>query len=450
MAGFNSSRRRFLRLPPPQWLGLATVAALTVVAAMLLRPAPSAEAACATAPYTPVVVTDHPNYFPNQTVQIDGCGFQGYANQTLPIRITRPGPVVDSATVMPNASGNFTYYYVLDGVEGTYLVEVFNASKTMVLASTTFVDASVNLDQCSNGSPKFLDLHCDWQNGNINASNSQYAEGDMIPYRLFVEKLDPSVSHTIHINYDFTRGGIKAFDFLTTWNVTQTGAGPCSGMAAVPSPCPPGAVSTFAFPGDSFSPSNKTGLSVDGAIAAASVSRNLTIYNGTITSISAVTHSGLATGNSDADMLVTFVANSCGSPGCESTVELVWAGHVALGLYWGTGNGAVSIGGAPFHMRTQSLDGGGGANQDRSVQLGAVPTPTNTPVTPTSTPGTVVPQGTPTPGTPPPVGGISLDPSAGAYSDAGSWSLIEIMAAVMAGALGLVGVLWVTRRLPSH
>ncbi len=255
---------------------------------------------------------------------------------------------------------------------------------------------NVNLDQCANGSPNFVDLHCDWQNGNINGSNSEYGEGQSIPYRLFISGLDPSVSHTIHINYDFTEGGEKAFDFLTTWNVTQMGGDPCSGAAAVPTPCPPGAATTFGFPGDSFNPSNKGSLTVNGAIADAAVSRNLTIYNGTIKSISLVTHSGDVTGNSTADMIVTFNANACVGTDCTSTVELLWGGHLAKGSFWGVGNGVSSISGASFHMRTQNLDGSGASNQDRSVQLSAIVTPTPTPTATRTPTGTRTSTSTPT------------------------------------------------------
>ena len=154
------------------------------------------------------------------------------------------------------------------------------------------------------------------------------------------------MTHTIHLNYDFMRGGEKAFDFLTTWNVSQTGADLCSGATSVPSPCPPGFPNTFVFPGDSFNPINKGALTVDGAIADAGVSRNLTIYNGTIKSISAVTYSGPVAGNSTADMTVAFNANSCVGGGCTSTVELLWGGHIAEGSFWGAANGAASISGA--------------------------------------------------------------------------------------------------------
>ena len=40
------------------------------------------------------------------------------------------------------------------------------------------------------------------------------------PFRLALEGLKPG-AHSIHINYDFTAGGHKAYDFLATWNVTN-------------------------------------------------------------------------------------------------------------------------------------------------------------------------------------------------------------------------------------
>jgi len=393
------SQRDGKRLLRPGYVASAALMFLLLVTAVasgafqLLSPA---QAACSTASYTPLVVTDKADYYPGDTVRIDGCGFQNYVGQTLPVLITYPDSTVYTKTVVVDSSGNFTLYWVLtNAVVGKYLVQAYDASQTTVLASTTFTDSTVNLDQCSNGSPKFLDLHCDWQNGDLNGSNSEYAESQSVPYRLFITNLDPTVSHTIHFNYDFTRGGVEAIDFLTTWNVTQTGADPCSGSSAVPSPCPPGPATTFPMSGDPYAPSNRGGLTVNGAIAAAGGSRNLTIYNGTITSVSGVTHTGSDTSNSDADMLVTFTANACSGSGCKSKVELLWGGHLADSGYWGVGNGASSITGAPFHMRTQNLDGSGSMNQDRSMQIGAISTPTPTP-TPTFT-ATFTPTKTSTP-----------------------------------------------------
>ncbi len=385
--------------------GILGISAIIVfVVAFASRGSVDVYAACATSPNTPHVVTDEPDYYPGDIVRIDGCGFESQAGQLLPVVLTYPNNAVYQKTVQVDADGNFTLYWVLaNGIDGEYVLDVYNSDQSKLLASTKFLDQTVDLDQCSNGNPQFVDLHCDWQNGNLNHTNSDYSEGDSVPYRLFLSTLDPSVSHTIHINYDFTQDGTKAFDFLTTWNVTQTGADPCSGSAHVPSTCPPGPVSTFPLPGDSFNPAGKGSLTVDGAISDAGVSRNLTIYNGTITAISAVTHSGSATGDSEADILVTFTANSCGSPNCDSIVELVWGGHLAKSAYWGASNGAGSISGSPFHMRTQSLDDSGNKNQDRSIKLTEDETPTRTPTptatrtfTPTPT-NTFTPTRTPTP-----------------------------------------------------
>ena len=263
---------------------------------------------CSTGPNNPKLVAEHAHYFPGQTARLDGCGFDAYTAQSLSVLLTKPDLTSVTEKVTVDGNGKFTYFYGSTQLQGTYLVSVSSSGGAGAggqgsiasgsLADASFTTGSVNLDQCSNGSPKFGDLHCDWQNGNLNGSNSQYAEADSIPYRLFVEDLDPTLKHTIHINYDFTKGGEKAIDFLSTWNVTQTGADTCSGSSAVPSPCPPGTATTFPFPGDSFNPSNKGKLTVNGAIANASISRNLTIYNGTILSITTPVHSGPVSGDS--------------------------------------------------------------------------------------------------------------------------------------------------------
>ena len=63
--------------------------------------------------------------------------------------------------------------------------------------------------------------------------------------------------HSIHINYDFTAGGHKAYDFLATWNVTNaTGkiCGPGGGGDLVDVPEPADAIESCTFPSDSFEP----------------------------------------------------------------------------------------------------------------------------------------------------------------------------------------------------
>ncbi len=229
---------------------------------------------------------------------------------------------------------------------------------------------NVNLDQCANQSTP-----CDWQNGNLNGNNSAYAEGKVVPFRLALEGLSAG-THSIHINYDFTAGGSKAYDFLATYNATETVALCASGGGGVSSMCPSlPAATTFTFPSDATIVDS---LPVSGAETFSGVGRNLTAFGATVTSITGPVHSGSASGNSTGDFVVNFTSTGSG-------VLFTWGGHLAQSAYWnlaagGAADGASLISGAPWHMRTQQLDAGGNKNQDRSIQPSALaaPSPTST------------------------------------------------------------------------
>ena len=230
------------------------------------------------------------------------------------------------------------------------------ASATSVLAGTT-----VDLDQWASTDRA-------WQNGNLNGNNSRYPEGGIVPFRLALEGLAKG-DHSIHINYDFTAGGHKAYDLLATWNVTNASGKICipSG-GAISSMCPGlPAASSAAFPSDGF---KANGLTVRGAEAYSGAPRRLTIWGGTILSIAGPVHAGSVNGNSTADFLVRFRSTG-------SAVLMAWGGHLAQSRYWdaaggGARDGASLVSGAPWHMRTLQLDGSGNKNQDRSIQPSAI------------------------------------------------------------------------------
>ena len=116
---------------------------------------------------------------------------------------------------------------------------------------SVYAAVGVNLDQWANGSPPPTGE--EWQNGNLNGNNSEYAEGLVVPFRLAIEGLSAG-QHTIHINHDFTAGGHKAYDFLATWDATEAGTDACSaGGGAVSSLCGNlGSPNIKAFPTDTF------------------------------------------------------------------------------------------------------------------------------------------------------------------------------------------------------
>jgi protocatechuate 3,4-dioxygenase beta subunit len=265
---------------------------------------------------------------------------------------------------------------------------------------------NVDLDQWANGTDSKTP---EWQNGNLNGNNSAYAELRVVPFRLAVEGLTPG-THRIHINHDFTAGGRKAYDFLASVDATemlaQTGFGSvedwlCSnGGGAVSSLCTSeggsglGSYDAEVFPYDPFNGTpyltsarqvggGPGGLSAPGtmdgtptAVQLAGLTdeeRQLRIYGGEIISISMPTHDGPLDRNSQADMVVEFST-------AGSAVLLTWGGHLSCSVCWesqlgGEPNGASQISGAPWHMRTQNLDGGGSSNQDRSIQPSAIVPP---------------------------------------------------------------------------
>lgn len=260
---------------------------------------------------------------------------------------------------------------------------------------------SVNLDQWASSDKA-------WQNGNLNGNNSRYPEGGIVPFRLAVEGLAAG-QHSVHINYDFTAGGRKAYDFLATWDVTNAKGKVCGGAGGgISSMCPKmPAASSAAFPSDGY---KVDGLTVRGAEIYSAAPRRLTIWGGSIISISGPTHSGSPNGNSSADFLVRFRSTG-------SAVLLAWGGHLAQSAYWnrsagGPSDGAGQVSGAPWHMRTLQLDASGNKNQDRSIQPSAIvgelppfalapPTPTPRPTAPPAAPVvTPRPPGPPGPGNP--------------------------------------------------
>ena len=250
-----------------------------------------------------------------------------------------------------------------------------------------------NLDQWANLSGQ------GWQNGDLNQNNSAYPENHVVPFRETITGLQPGSTNTITLQYDFSKSGHEAYDFLATYNATESGVTLCStGGGAVSSMCANGLPTpvTAPFPSDPYVPSypNTPSHGVAGAQSLfGATNEDLTMYGATFgeTPISVPVHSG---GASDTvSMTVTFVTPPSG-PGCSGNgssetcdVLLAWGGHLAWSGYWNgptDANGSATIQGSPFHMMTVNLNGSGGANQDRSIQNNAIIS--NEPATISTTP----------------------------------------------------------------
>ncbi len=246
-------------------------------------------------------------------------------------------------------------------------------------AAATFAPAfaaGTNLDQLHNGAGS---KGAEWANGNINAQNSCYAEGDVVPYRYFVSGLGPVGEHTFTINFEFTKAGKKAFDYLTEFDASENLvlAGLLNGACSNTSTTAPGNCTTPVPVGPL--PNPMTYFSTVGGYGGEPLvgPQMLYAYNVSKVSFGVPMLIGSVAGTSEIKIEVKFTPTTTGDVG------FFWGGHLAMGTptTWGIGNGSGSVSGAPFHMRATDFDGGGGANQDRSIQNGSVCLPPQAAIT---------------------------------------------------------------------
>ena len=204
-----------------------------------------------------------------------------------------------------------------------------------------------------------------WVNGNVNGSKANYFEGDSLPYRLVMDNLDTGVPHTVTIEWDTTKSGKHALDYLTSFDRTVATANPCLGVSG----CSAASSTTFPIPADP----QVTGAGVTPVAGA------FRLYGGTITAVSAYSGgAGFPAGDNARSIAITFTAT-------VANPVLAWAGHISTRADWGAGASAVAIPGSPFHTRLVDLDGAGG-NQDRALSADAVIYPGSITITKDATP----------------------------------------------------------------
>jgi hypothetical protein len=311
----------------------------------------------------PTIQSDFADYNPGQTVTLTGANWDPAGS---PVHIVVNDSIGQTwqhtSDVTPASDGTIQDVFKLStSFIASYSVHATEqaADGSTLEASSSFTDAnpSATLDQCANDpAPSPSTDGCnsgptDWVNGNVNEAKAVYFEGDSLPYRMTFENLALS-SHTVTIEWDTTKGGKHALDYLTTFNRTVADANPCLGVTG----CNPATFTTRAIPVDP---------QVSGG-GVTPVAGNFTFYGGTITAVSAYSYAdgtGFA-GDKSARITLTF------TPTVDNPV-LAWAGHISSRHDWGADNSAVSISGSPYHTRLIDLDTAGG-NQDRSLSAAAV------------------------------------------------------------------------------
>ncbi len=352
----------------------------------------------------PTLTTDKADYAPTGTVLITGKDFSPNTEYTIEIT-SDTGNFKFSDTVTSDESGGLFYSYQLDGTyRPDYKVEIKNGDT--VVATTTFTDTAIQVDwvQCENDSDNNNIINspmCNWVSGSLNSNNSVLAEGNTIPpyppaipghvnYRSIFEGLVAG-TYELTIKYEFTKGGQVAFDFLTTdYGVTDSNL--CEDLPGgfSTSDCNTlvgGSLSTLTFPFEAETVNATLGggeislrQSAHDTAFAVFNPRTMKVYGATINSIVNLSRSGSDTGDSEDSVKIIFVKTT----GEAEEVLVTWGGHLGIGVPsptgYGTGNGAGSISGAPFHMAldvlartTDPIDKNVlSGSRDRSVQPGAI------------------------------------------------------------------------------
>jgi hypothetical protein len=155
---------------------------LAVPAGILAAPSPTGA----------TIASDKADYAPGETVTLTGTGWAAGETVEIVVNDTIGQTWSHTAPVTATGLGVVSDVFQLP----TYFVSDYDVTATGPIsgsATTTFTDAlGLNLDQCQNIDLTHLNdpcgtvappAHPTWDNGNINQSNSQYREGDGLPYR---------------------------------------------------------------------------------------------------------------------------------------------------------------------------------------------------------------------------------------------------------------------------
>ena len=241
---------------------------------------------------------------------------------------------------------------------------------SVVLASST--GEAANINQCRNGAPS-AHVACiastgAWQNGNLGGSNSHYRENDSVPFQVLLTGMGGSNAglHTLDINWAETASSKHAYDYLTSFNRTETNADACAGFLGFTTSTCLSNHTTITIGADPnlAACSGFSGTQVPGVIDVYGATGNSLVYFNTPTSCQGSANTGFAH--------VNFTTSAS-----QNSVILAWGGHVASQIDWGLGNSASAISGSPYHMALGTLDLASTGSQDRSIKAAAIlPVPT--------------------------------------------------------------------------
>jgi hypothetical protein len=323
----------------------------------------------------PTISSDKADYAPGETVTLTGTNWAAGESVRIVVNDTIGQSWKRDVTVTASGEGEIVDVFALP----SYFISNYDVTATgptSGTATTTFTDLAIGTyDQCSNDDGDGYatgDTGCRWINGNLQANNSTYAEGDATVQRLWLTDFAPGSSHSVTFEYGTTKGGDHAYDYLTQWDWSEnwiTLADLCDDIDG----CETATETTTGIGNDPLVPDT---------IEPNPGGRVFTARGGTLNS---ATQPALASGSYAADsetrITVSFTLPASG-PMCETQqgettcgIAIFFGAHVARTDQWtahdGT-TGAGSVEGSPYHVALEFVDGASVGQRDNQMQANTI------------------------------------------------------------------------------
>ena len=236
----------------PTTPGSSNLIRLLAVLALVLGSVVANGATASSSEPPPTIASDKADYAPGSTVNLTGDGWSGDTTVHITVNDTLGKTWKRDVDVTVDGAGNIWDSFVLPSTFVAQYDVLATGLQTGRTATTTFTDASADIDQCANGQLRDPPESCDaitpgnWVNGNLGSSKSHYFEGDSIPYRIKMDGLTLTPGHKIIFAWDVTKDSKHAIDYLTDFDRTVGNANPCAGVAG----CVLGSENPFPIPAD--------------------------------------------------------------------------------------------------------------------------------------------------------------------------------------------------------
>jgi len=347
------------------------------------------------------VTTDKPDYAPMEVVTITGNNFEPGKTYTLQVASSDMPPVALTTDVTADSSGQFVYKYQLDGTyRPNYAIYVKDGSQ--IVASTTFTDANpaTDISQCQNGGigdplqpcsetpPNNAASGYGYEgNANANGGNSHWFEGDFVPLRIVATNFVAGPGN-IQFSIDITKGGKHAYDYVGSFDATESTGATAGSHANHNNPC-----------GDVISGCDPTAPDSSGGVPGATLNP-FPVACGSNSFVGSQIAGSIKAWGTSGPLAVTYVTQNVGSSDCTTTIQVAWGAtqasfggkiviaygaHIAKQSDWGAGNSAINISGSPYHSslvsRTTGGDTKGIGQQDAKLAASAVVVPQNATLT---------------------------------------------------------------------